>query len=118
MLCGLDPCPKRQQSKQQRRKHGARDYAIIEPAWRNPAAEEQGLSQLVESWIKKEEPNPKLKGTAYAPSVSQLVNLDKLLSPLVVVPDLDNTNRRAYLWVLSRSLWAGVYEDYLLDDNP
>ena len=93
-------------------------YAIIEPAWRNPAVEEQGLSQLVECWIKKEEPNPKLKGTACAPSVSQLVNLDKLLSPLVVVPDLDNTNPRAYLRVLSRSLWAGVYEDYLVDDHP
>lgn len=80
-------------------------YAVVEPGWRNPDGEEQGLSQLLDPWIKKKETNPKLKGTTGAHSVSQLVDLQRLLAPTVLVPDLDNTNPRAYLRVLTCSQW-------------
>ena len=89
-------------------------YALVEPACRNPDGEEQGLSQLIDSWIKKEDTNPKLKDAAGTHSVIQLVDLERLLAPIVVVPDLDNTNPRAYLRVVTRNLWASVYEDYLV----
>ena len=89
-------------------------YALVEPASRNPDGEEQGISKLIDSWINKEDTNPKLKEAGGEHSVIQLVDLERLLAPIVVVPDLDNTNPRAYLRVLTRNLWAGVYEDYLV----
>ena len=85
-------------------------YAIIEPAWRNPDGEEQGLSDLLDPWIKKEEINANLAGS---PCVTQLVEMSRLLSPAVLVPDLDNTNPRAYLRVVPRAQWPYMFEDWL-----
>ncbi len=85
-------------------------YAIVEPAWRNPDGEEQGLSDLLDPWIKKEEINANLAGN---PCVTQLVEMSRLLSPAVLVPDLDNTNPRAYLRVVPRAQWPHMFEDWL-----
>ena len=90
-------------------------YALVEPTWRNPVGEEQGISRIIDPWVKKEDINTKVKGKTG--SLTQLVNLERLLSPAVVVPDLGNNNPRAYLRILKRSHWAQVFEDWLLEPH-
>ena len=83
----------------------------MEPTWRNSDGEEHGVSQLIDSWVKRVDTTPNVKGKAG--SLTQLVNLERLLSPAVVVPDLGNVNPRAYLRVLKRNQWASMFEDWL-----
>ena len=43
----------------------------------------------------------------------ELVSIDQLLHPAAVVPDLENDNKRAYLRMIPRNVWAGMFEDWL-----
>ena len=85
-------------------------YAIVELAFRNPEPEEQGLCQLFEPWIKLPNTEPNL---AEETSAHRLVNLTRLRSPCVVVPDLANPNKRAYLRMVPVSQWPLHFDDYL-----
>ena len=47
----------------------------------------------------------------------QLVNLNKLRLPTVVVADLDNRNKRAYLRLVPMWQWPLMFEDWLEDPH-
>ena len=86
-------------------------YCIVEEAHRNPEPEEQGMCQLVEPWIKLPHSDPNL---TQKHSAHRLVNLSRLRSPYVVIPDLENKNKRAYLRLVPRSQWPLIMDNLLL----
>ena len=87
-------------------------YAIIEPTRTNDNAEDLMWSEL---W------HPIIKDACTVPGFDQynkqeMVSIDQILQPAVVVPDLENANSRAYLRMLPIDLWASNFDFWL--DQP
>ena len=85
-------------------------YCLVEPAYRNDQAEERYRSEFWQSYLKK--PSYDLNQSATHNKLV-VVSLTKLKEPAIVVPDLDNPNKRAYLKLLRPTLWAGMFKGWL-----
>ena len=85
-------------------------YTHMEIATPNPSDAEQRRSELFSPWLKKPSDVPEF---AESHNLLELVNINKLAAPAVVVPDLANKNKRAYLRMLPRWQWALQFEDWL-----
>ena len=85
-------------------------YTYMEIATPNPSDAEQRRSELFSPWLKKPSDVPEF---AESHNLLELVNINKLAAPAVVVPDLANENKRAYLRMLPRWQWALQFEDWL-----
>jgi hypothetical protein len=42
-----------------------------------------------------------------------LLNVNTIMGPFVVIPDLDNKNTRAYLRLMPRHLWGEMFDEWL-----
>lgn len=85
-------------------------YILVEPATRSSIAEEQRLSELFEPWVK----TPcTVGGFGETHNDMLAVHIDQLRLPSVVVPDLGNANKRAYLRMVPRWQWPLMFEDWL-----
>ena len=86
-------------------------YAIIEPS--NPSAgdpEQLWWSELIEPIAK----SPcQIAGFQSNHNHQELVSIDQIRQAAVVVPDLQNPNKRAYLRLVSRSVWDKMFDDWL-----
>ena len=82
----------------------------MEIATPNPSDAEQRRSELFSPWLKKPSDIPEF---AESHNLLHLVNINKLGAPAVVVPDLANENKRAYLRMLPMWQWALHFEDWL-----
>lgn len=87
-------------------------YCIIEPTWPNDSAEEQNLSELIQP-IKKKSQKEINANFEESLTCQKMVHLSKLRGPVAVVPDLDNSNPRAYLRLIGRRHWAAKFDDWL-----
>jgi hypothetical protein len=85
-------------------------YCILEEAYYSPEPDEQFICKLWEPFIKK--PHHELE-LSQEHCYSNIVNLNRLRAPCVVVPDLGNANPRAYLRMLPRREWADQFDDWL-----
>ena len=84
-------------------------YTVVEIASISAVPGEQRKSDLWEAWVKKDSNIPLFAGK----NRLHLTHIDKILSPEVVVPDLGNENRRAYLRMVSTDEWADMFDDWL-----
>ena len=89
-------------------------YAVIEPTRPNPEADERWWSQLLDPILKDACTVP---GFENEHNKQDLVSIDRIRHPTVVVPDIENPNKRAYLRMISRDLWAGMFDDWLEEDH-
>ena len=89
-------------------------YAIIEEAFPNADPEELWRSQLFEPIIKH--PCP-VQGLEQHHNRQSLCNIDRIVQPAVVVPDHENPNPRAYLRMIPRNAWAGMFNFWLNQDH-
>jgi len=90
-------------------------YAVLEPLYANPDVAEQAFGLLWQPFKKK----PNDIGSLAEKKINEqiVVNLDRLRSPTVVVPDPDNHNKRAYLRMVPRSQWPFLFEHWLKADD-
>ena len=84
-------------------------YVIVEEAIANPD-EEQFLSELWKPFKKQPHYDARFADRF---CTQQLVHIEKLRAPAVLVPDLGNEDPRAYLRMVPRRLWASYFEDWL-----
>ena len=84
-------------------------FAITEPAIRNDALDEQGWSSLITLWVIKPCTIPGYEEH----NEQQLVPLERLTQPCIMVPDMDHPNERAFLKLGARKHWAKQFEDWL-----
>ena len=47
----------------------------------------------------------------------ELVNVNQIRGPAVVIPDLDNKNTRAYLRLVPRLMWGDMFDEWLEMDH-
>ena len=85
-------------------------YAIIEYAVKNSDPNEQRRSDLIEPWVKK--PST-IIGLENSHCDLKVVEINRLRLPAVVVPDLANPNKRAYLRIVPRWQWQHMFDDWL-----
>ncbi len=91
-------------------------YALVEKAFPALDESEMELSDLWEPHIKEaREPKPHEDQTKLYNDL-HLLNVNLILGPAIVIPDLANRNKRAYLRMIPRCEWAGMFEDWL--QNP
>jgi hypothetical protein len=93
-------------------------YAIVEPTFPNPAYDEKWWSRLFDPCFKKPCTIPGFGNHNY----QELVNIEKIVDTAAVVPDHENPNHRAFLRMVPISLWADMFEDWIMegqddDDN-
>jgi hypothetical protein len=82
---------------------------LIEPARDRPVLVEKTISTLWEPWVEDFEALQK------APKQNifghlELVNVNKIRGPAVVIRDLDNKNTRAHLRLIPRRLWGDMFD--------
>jgi hypothetical protein len=87
-------------------------YALIEPTRRNSHPEEQGRGEMIDSWVKRLPWETGVEGNRI-----DFVSVEKLLAPAILIPDLENTDRRAFLRVKPRSEWVEIYKAWLKADH-
>ena len=85
-------------------------YCIVEPAYKNDKREELHRSEFWESHLKKPSADPDQSTTKHKIVV---IPITKVRGPATVVPDLGNTNKRAFLKPLRPNLWAGLFKGWL-----
>ena len=85
-------------------------YCIVEPAYKNDKREELHRSEFWEAYLKKPSADPNQSTTNHKKVV---ISVGKLREPTTVVPDIDNTNKRAYLKLLRPKRWAGMFKRWL-----
>ena len=85
-------------------------YAIIEPTVPNPDVIEHALAELWEPYLKL--PSP-IREVEHTQNKTCIAHLESLIAPAIVIPDIDNPNKRAYLRLASRSTWATRFNDWL-----
>ena len=85
-------------------------YAVIEPTKPNPEHDEKWWSRLLDPIC--EVPSSIPGYTDY--NHQELISIDKLLDTAVVVPDHANPNQRAWLRMVPMSLWAEMFEDWIM----
>ena len=47
----------------------------------------------------------------------ELVSIHKITHPTTVVPDLENTNKRSYLRMVSIKAWSKMFDDWLEEEH-
>ena len=85
-------------------------YAVVETTVPSPDPKEHYRSELWSPVLKLESKSSKHAATN---NHTEIVSLDKLLEPIIVVPDHGNENKRAFLELLRRKHWATLFEDWL-----
>lgn len=97
-------------------------YALAEKASFNTDYMEFGWSELWESWIKA--PST-VSGMPDNCSDMSLLNIDTIISPAVLIPDMGNRNPRAYLRLVPKTSWGNLFTKWLeqphrreFDDPP
>ncbi len=85
-------------------------YALVETTHLNPQMMELRRSELWEPWVKTCCSHNDFAATH---NKMELVNTARLTSPAVLIPDLDNDDKRAYLRLVPRSTWAQLFNDWL-----
>ena len=88
--------------------------AIIEPAYPNADPQELWWSQLFEPIVKKPLP---VAGMEQHHNFQSLCNIDRIKQPAIVVPDHENPNPRAYLRMVPRNAWAGMFDFWLNQEH-
>ena len=90
--------------------------ALVEKAFPNPDKTEIDRSDLWEPHI-KERRDP-LDGEDHTKEHNdmRLINVNDILGPAALIPDLANTNKRAYLRMIPRCEWPRMFEMWL--QNP
>ena len=89
-------------------------YAIIEPTKPNANVDEIWWSDLWEPVYKEPCVVPGFENDY---NKQELVSTTKILHPTVVVPDHENQNKRAYLRMISKEHWAGMFDNWLEEDH-
>ena len=85
-------------------------YICIEMATPHPEPDEHMKSDLFEPWVKQETELPDYADTHNEIHLLQITNLR---APALVVPDLANENKRAYLRMVPKWQWEKMFEDWL-----
>ena len=89
-------------------------YAIIEPTRPNVDGDEIWWSELFEPIYK----DPcSLPGFQQKYNKQELVSIDKITHPTTVVPDLENSNKRSYLRMISINVWSKMFDDWLEEEH-
>jgi hypothetical protein len=85
-------------------------YAIAERARMSTDYDELGRAEMWEPW--KKDPTT---STDLPPGASKMsfLNINKIVSPAVLIPDVGNKNKRAYLRLVSKSAWAKLFDEWL-----
>ena len=83
--------------------------AIIEPAHPNINSEEKWWSSLFDPIKKK----PCTVQGYEGDNAQELVPIHRLTHPALVVPDIDNPNKRAYLRMVARKVWPAMFDIWL-----
>ena len=91
-------------------------YALIEPARESPILVEKTRSTLWEPWLKDFEALQTAKKNNVFGNL-ELVNVNQIRGPAVVIPDLDNKNTRAYLRMVPRLMWGDMFDEWLEMDH-
>ena len=89
-------------------------YMICETVTRNTADSEQIRSELFQPYIKTTQQNA---ATNTEFTRMQVLSLENMVGPACVIPDLDNTNPRAYIRVLPMTEWANQFELWVNDPH-
>ena len=63
----------------------------------------------------KEASDPSDDGTQEIPKLagSELVNINRIVDTAVLIPDLENDNRRSFLKLLQKKHWADIFADWV-----
>ena len=85
-------------------------YAFVEYAVKNSDPNEHRRSDLIEPWVKKPS---SVVGLQDSHCELKMLNISRLRLPAVVVPDLANTNKRAYLRMVPIWQWEHMFDDWL-----
>ena len=80
--------------------------------------EEDNMSNLWHHYKKLEPGNPELESHNLhinSHSKMELINVNKLVGPAVLIPDLAHSNKRAYLWMVPVWEWAHMFNERNFD---
>jgi hypothetical protein len=91
-------------------------YALIEPARDSPILVEKTRSTLWEPWLKDFEAL-RMAPKKYVFGHLELVNVNQIRGPTVVIHHLDNKNTRAYLRLVPRRMWGDMFDEWLEMDH-
>ena len=84
--------------------------ALGEKAVPHDDLSEHGRSELWDPWVKMPHPDPVYSGHL---NKMDLLNANRIVGPVALIPDLDNTNRRACLSLMPRALWGEQFTAFL-----
>ena len=88
-------------------------YALVQKALPNEDQEDVGMeTDLWTAYVKAP-----IIDDGYSFGGLQLVNIDRINEPAILIPDLDNDNSRAFLRLLPRKYWAGIFADWVDADH-
>ena len=88
-------------------------YTVVEIATPNPIVEAAIKSQLFNSYIKKPSEYDQFEYLNTPYNKIDFLPIHRLVSPAVVVPDLENDNKRAYLRMVPMWQWGQMFNDWL-----
>jgi hypothetical protein len=88
-------------------------YAIVEPTFPNAAHDEKWWSRLFDPCCKA----PCIIHGFFDFNHQELVSIDKIVDTAAVVPDHENPNARAFLRMVPMSLWADMFENWIMLDD-
>ena len=84
-------------------------YAMVEKACMNPDPREEEMSELWQPYMKEEDDD----GTTR----TDIVNVNQLVGPCCLIPDVANENTRAYLKMVPMWEWSHHFERWLLEEG-
>jgi hypothetical protein len=72
------------------------------------------MSEIWSSWTKKPS---ELEEYADEYNKVHFLNIEDITGPTIVIPDLDNKNKRAFLKMSALATWADEFEDWLNEEH-
>ena len=88
-------------------------YAIVEPTFPNRAHDEKWWSRLFDPCCKA----PCTVHGFFECNYQELVSIEKIVDTAAVVPDHRIPNERAFLRMVPMSLWANMFENWIMLDE-
>ena len=81
-------------------------YFIAETVRLHPSREEVEMSSVFVPYLK-------LEGNNHTTNKTEFLEASRIIGPVCVIPDLDNTNKRAFLAVRPMESWASMFEEWI-----
>lgn len=89
-------------------------YAVIESAKKNNDKAENDLSEIFKPYIKE---TTKIHANGKIDRQFYLVDVDTFYEPTVMIPDVGNKNKAAFLRMIPKTKWSELFSEWLAEEH-